>query len=94
MKIVPAGVEKFNEQKYSSGEILMTPKLKNTASIEQNKYCKDCGWPIIFACCNDEMGVLHPDEDWWMYCSNQGCKNHAGAPYGQSDIPKFLGRIK
>ncbi len=40
----------------------MTPKLKNTASIEQNKYYKDCGWPIIFACCNPEIKVYLEQE--------------------------------
>lgn len=29
-------------------------------------------------------------EDWWMYCSNQGCKNHVGEPYGQHNTPEFL----
>lgn len=62
----------------------------STASIEKDGYCKDCGWPLIFACCNDEMRELHPMEDWWMYCSNQGCKNHVGEPYGQHNIPEFM----
>lgn len=64
----------------------------NTASIEKNSSCMDCGWPILFACCNDEMSEIHPGEDYWMYCTNQGCKNHYGQPYGQHHIPTFLKR--
>lgn len=71
----------------------MEPKLQNTASIEKSAYCKTCGWPVVFACCNDKMGTLHPSEDWWMYCANQGCQNHGGEPYGQHHTPSFLGRV-
>lgn len=71
----------------------MKPKLSNTAKCEPNAYCNACGWPVIFACCNGQMGDLHPGEDWWMYCSNQGCKNHTGEPYGQHHMPTFLARI-
>jgi len=56
-------------------------------------HCNDCGWPLISTCCNDEMADLHPLEDWWLYCSNQGCKNHAGEPFGQEHTPSFLVRI-
>lgn len=43
-------------------------------------FCKDCGWPIVDLCCNGDLALKEPyDEwDWWMYCSNPVCKNHAG----------------
>lgn len=62
----------------------------STARIEEGAYCKDCGWPIVFACCNDEMAELHNYEDWWMYCANQGCRNHIGEAFNQGDWPSFL----
>lgn len=70
----------------------ITPKLNNTASINKNKFCKDCGWPIVFVCCNDEMTHLYKGEDWWMYCSNQGCLNHKGEAFNgdQKCAPSFV----
>jgi hypothetical protein len=53
-------------------------KPHNTASIWPNLFCRACGWPIIHACCNDEMGEEPWGGDYWAYCSNKGCENHAG----------------
>ena len=61
-----------------------------TASIALNCHCGVCGWPVVFACCNGKMADLHPMEDYWMYCSNQGCEHHAGEAYGQSCEPSFI----
>lgn len=56
---------------------------RDTCTILEGYICADCGWPLIDACCNDAMHDLHPDEDYWMYCTNQGCKNHAGEGFLQ-----------
>jgi hypothetical protein len=71
-----------------------TPKPFNTASLAVNTYCKNCGWPVIHVCCNDGMSVQEPykSADWWGYCSNKTCENHAGREWGQSD-PEFIFRV-
>lgn len=57
-----------------------TPSI--SASILKNHHCKNCGWPIITTCVNDEMLQFVETQgeswDWWQYCSNKGCKNHKG----------------
>ena len=55
-------------------------------------YCADCGWPIVFCCCNDEMSNLPYGEfDYWYYCSNVGCKNHEGQGIAScSSEPDFV----
>lgn len=58
---------------------------------EEKHYCKDCGWPVIMACCNDETGALFPNDDWIIYCANKGCQNHKGAGVFQ-DLPSFVVR--
>lgn len=58
------------------GDIKLTDE---TASILEGNPC-ECGWPVIHACCNDEF-VNFQDAgkwDWWVYCTNKGCKNHQG----------------
>lgn len=66
------------------------PKVYNTAKFA-GWHCKACGWPVVHACCNDEMSVLHPTSDWWGYCSNQGCVNHAGSDWGQgSSVDEWM----
>ena len=64
----------------------MKAKKFNTASLAPDLYCKDCGWPVLSCCCNDEMSDLHPDSDWWRYCSNQGCRNHSGSDFGVNGL--------
>lgn len=58
----------------------MEPKINNTARVAKGFYCKTCGWPIIHACCNDGMAEQEPycHSDYWAYCSNKTCVNHAG----------------
>jgi hypothetical protein len=60
-------------------------KKDNTASFLRHKHCKDCGWKIIHACCNDEFQNFNGNKtyDYWVYCSNKGCKNHNGEDYSQ-----------
>ena len=62
-----------------------------SASILENYFCNDCGWPIINACCNDEFANYKDavNWDWWLYCSNKGCKNHDGQGIFQ-DIPDWI----
>lgn len=61
----------------------MTAPKRNgkTASIDGRYFCTWCGWPVVVACCNDEMFTYaqengEPESDWWMYCSNKGCSHH------------------
>lgn len=60
-------------------------KLVNTAHVTPGLFCRACGWPVIHACCNDGMGTQEPyaGNDWWGYCSNKTCENHAGEAWGQ-----------
>ncbi|HEX4044178.1 MAG TPA: hypothetical protein VHZ76_00750 [Gammaproteobacteria bacterium] len=69
----------------------MQPKPNNTASIPGNHFCQDCGLPIVFACCNDGMADILPycKSDYWLYCSNKTCKNHAGEEFA-NDLPEFV----
>ncbi|WP_452101252.1 hypothetical protein [Comamonas odontotermitis] len=63
----------------------------STAHIADGVFCKACGWPVVHACCNDEMSKGTWDADYWGYCSNKGCANHKGAEWGQ-DLPEFAFR--
>ena len=83
----------MNNNDYCAKSNSIKYKPNNTASIEKDAYCDNCGWPIIFVCCNNEMRNLYPTEDYWMYCSNKGCESHIGEPYGQHHKPSFLKRI-
>ena len=62
-----------------------------TAKMYDRVKCKDCGWPVVFACCNypftkfEDSGLY----DWWVYCSNKGCKNHHGEGIFQ-DTPEWM----
>jgi hypothetical protein len=58
----------------------MKKSTGGTAQIRSGWHCRDCGWPIIDACCNDSFNDFKDAEewDWWMYCSNKGCANHEG----------------
>lgn len=53
-----------------------------SSSMLEDRYCKDCGWPVVHTCVNNEMCdfVYKKGEiwDWWLYCSNKGCVNHEG----------------
>ena len=55
-----------------------------------NFHCNDCGWPVIQCCANDEVVDLFPNEDWIVYCSNKGCKNHTGERINQDHEPDWL----
>lgn len=55
--------------------------VSHTANISTDYYCGSCGWPIVEARVNDEMVPLHPRSDYWLYCSNQGCKHHGGSDF-------------
>ena len=66
-----------------------------TAHIPLGMYCRDCGWPVVDACCNHEFQNFKDaaEWDWWYYCSNKGCKNHNGEGVCQ-DTPEWIGRDK
>ena len=66
----------------------MKAKRLNTAHVWENHFCKDCSWPVIHACCNDEFRHFKDADtwDWWVYCSNKGCKNHDGEGQFQHEI--------
>lgn len=63
-----------------------------TADVEKDSYCKCCGWPVIFACVNDEFIDFAEKQDpsnawgWWLYCSNKGCIKHVGEGKFQADL--------
>lgn len=60
-------------------------KKHNTASVYKDHRCKECGWPIINACCDDGFQNFKDaiEWDWWLYCSNKACKNHDGEGLGK-----------
>jgi len=66
-------------------------KQYGTATISGKTFCKDCGWPVVDVCCNDEFQNYKDakDWDWWLYCSNKGCKNHDGEGIFQ-DMPEWV----
>lgn len=72
----------------------MKQKIHSTASMME-AHCVNCGWPIIHACCNDEMSDFSESEsgdiqDYWIYCSNKGCKNHTGSETDQCGWPSWV----
>jgi hypothetical protein len=72
----------------------MECKKTNTASINMRLFCKDCGWPVVDCCCNDEFQNFKDanEWDWWYYCSNKGCKNHDGEGIFQN-VPDWVSHI-
>lgn len=56
------------------------PVPYQTVKILEGCFCNNCGWPVIFVCCNGEMASNKPysEWDWWNYCSNKTCINHTG----------------
>lgn len=65
----------------------MSEEIAGTANIRPELKCGDCGWPIVFACCNGLfMNFKDADQwDWWYYCSNKGCEHHDGEGTFQRD---------
>lgn len=57
----------------------------DTITILEKCWCKECGWPVIDACCNWDY-EKSKGWDWWVYCSNKSCKNHEGEGSFQNDI--------
>lgn len=53
--------------------------------------CNACGWPVVHACCNDQMATSEPfaSVDYWGYCSNKACGNHAGEEWPVDENPSF-----
>jgi hypothetical protein len=76
--------------KTKEGIIDMVKENYDTASILEGCHCKECGWPVVDVCCNDNFldGVKGEDNcwDWWYYCSNKGCTNHNGEGVFQNHI--------
>lgn len=67
----------------------MTKEIPNTVDILEGVKCRDCGWPVIDACCNFNFKDSL-QWDWWKYCSNKECKNHDGEGYGPSDETEWV----
>ena len=65
-----------------------------TAEIFKDHFCGECGWPVIECCNNDEMFYFKDasEWDWWLYCSNKGCKNHEGEGWFQY-VPEWVKKI-
>ena len=70
---------------------LPKPRKYDSASLDPNIYCKNCGWPVIHICCNDGFATTEPykNSEWWGYCSNKTCKNHKGEEW-QMKPPSFV----
>lgn len=71
----------------------MDAKRNNTAKIRDDLFCKECGWPVVDACCNNNFTNFKDagDWDWWLYCSNKGCINHDGEGIFQG-LPQWVFR--
>lgn len=72
-------------------------KQDSSASISPIYYCKNCEWPVVFACCNNEFRNYKDAGkfDWWLYCSNKGCENHDGeGTYSPVIDMKWLKKVK
>jgi hypothetical protein len=61
----------------------------DTATINEEEHCSDCGWPIIHVCCNGTFTEFSGSTDYWIYCSNKACKNHNGEGGGFQDYPEW-----
>ena len=83
--------KKYADKIKTSAEAVKQKPISTTASIFRNRYCAECGWPIISSCCNYEVLEFRDaaDWDWWVYCSNKGCKNHDGEGILQ-DTPGWI----
>jgi hypothetical protein len=79
----------------SFGLASVANRPRHDAQILKDHYCKDCGWPVIFVCCNDEMAVAAPYAlwDWWYYCSNKACGRHSGDGVFQN-APEWQHEVK
>lgn len=66
-------------------------KFYNTVCFLEDRHCKDCGWPVVDACCNWGTCPDGQQWDWWQYCSNKMCKNHKGEGIFQ-DEPRWIER--
>lgn len=64
---------------------MIQPKPYSSASTCDDFFCVICGWPIVHVCCNDGMSNPPYGGDYWAYCSNKSCENHAGEDWGQGD---------
>jgi len=62
------------------------------ASMCEGHICKNCGWPVIYALCKDEMATLAPYSSVarWVYCSNKACESHAGVIDIPGTIPSIV----
>jgi hypothetical protein len=76
-------------------ETIAEPRRRDSAEVLANHFCKACGWPIIFVCCNDGMGEHPPfaGNDWWYYCANKTCQHHTGEGVFQSQ-PEWQHEVK
>lgn len=63
-----------------------------SSTAKMHGYCNYCGWPVVFACINDEFLTVVDTRyfDYWYYCSNKGCYKHEGEGCGDMDIPDWV----
>ena len=61
--------------------------MLTNSGIVEGKECKDCGYAIIYVCCNAALATTKPysDYEWWHYCSNKTCHNHNGVGVSQDE---------
>lgn len=87
---------KYNERmaRYSALQPSPVPATHPVEGVTEHGHCKDCGYAVISVCCNEgdwQQLAAGREWDWWMYCTNKTCTNHAGVGYFQTD-PTFLDR--
>ena len=76
----------------------MRNKILDCDTFEKtNRNCPICKWELIDCCANfgDTVVDMNGEDigDYFMYCGNKACVNHAGVYYLQED-PVGLMRIK
>lgn len=69
----------------------MESDLRNSSFMD-SVFCIECGWNVIWTCCNGGMSELPYGEfDYWYYCSNKSCVNHSGeGSYSCQEFPRFI----
>lgn len=67
--------------------------MKNSKMYDGRK-CVECGWKVVHCLCNGEMSEgVWGEWDWWVYCSNKGCKNHEGEGVFQNTV-KWIEKVE
>ena len=83
----------WNGRRINETDQAMIENETDQAMIEVGYKCRDCGYPIVFALCNDPFSQFKDAAkyDYWHYCSNKMCKNHDGHGFFScKEYPEFV----